>query len=34
VSEVRKGIRKGTRVFTVRDGTLGVPSLVIAHDAA
>lgn len=34
VSEVRKGIRQGTRVFTVRDGTLGVPTLVIAYDAA
>ena len=33
VSEVRKGIRQGTHVFTVRDGTLGVPTLVIAHDA-
>ncbi len=32
VSEVRKGIRPGTRVFTVRDGTLGVPSLVVAGD--
>lgn len=29
VSEVRKGRRSGTRVFTVRDGTCGVPTLMI-----
>jgi catechol 2,3-dioxygenase-like lactoylglutathione lyase family enzyme len=32
VSEVRKGMSKGTRVFTVRDGTLNVPTLVLAID--
>jgi catechol 2,3-dioxygenase-like lactoylglutathione lyase family enzyme len=30
VSEVRKGMSKATRVFTVRDGTLNVPTLVLA----
>ncbi len=29
VSEVRKGRRPGTRVFTVRNGTAGVPTLMI-----
>jgi catechol 2,3-dioxygenase-like lactoylglutathione lyase family enzyme len=29
ISEVRKGRRDGTRVFTVRDGTCGVPTLFI-----
>lgn len=29
VSEVRKGRRPGTRVFTVRDGTLGIPTLML-----
>jgi catechol 2,3-dioxygenase-like lactoylglutathione lyase family enzyme len=29
VSEVRPGRRPGTRVFTVRDGTCGVPTLVL-----
>jgi hypothetical protein len=29
VSEVRTGRRPGTRVFTVRSGALGVPTLVI-----
>jgi catechol 2,3-dioxygenase-like lactoylglutathione lyase family enzyme len=29
VSEVRAGLKPGTRVFTVRDGTCGVPTLVI-----
>ncbi len=33
VSEVRVGRRRGTRVFTVRDRTLGVPTLVVAVDA-
>ncbi|MEO0882042.1 MAG: VOC family protein [Pseudomonadota bacterium] len=31
VSEVRTGRKPGSRVFTVRDGTLGVPTLFIAH---
>ncbi|MBI1254875.1 MAG: glyoxalase [Hyphomonas sp.] len=30
VSEVRTGRRAGTRVFTVRDGTMGVPTLFIS----
>jgi len=30
VSDVRTGRRAGTRVFTVRDGTLNVPTLFIA----
>jgi catechol 2,3-dioxygenase-like lactoylglutathione lyase family enzyme len=30
VSEVRSGRRPGTRVFTVRDGTMGVPTLFIS----
>ena len=29
VSEVRGGMKPGTRVFTVRDGTAGVPTLMI-----
>lgn len=29
VSEVRTGMKPGTRVFTVRDGTCGVPTLMI-----
>jgi catechol 2,3-dioxygenase-like lactoylglutathione lyase family enzyme len=29
VSEVRGGMKPGTRVFTVRDGTCGVPTLMI-----
>lgn len=29
VSEVRPGIKPGTRVFTVRDGALGVPTLML-----
>lgn len=29
VSEVRPGLKPGTRVFTVRDGTCGVPTLMI-----
>jgi len=29
VSEVRTGLKPGTRVFTVRDGTCGVPTLMI-----
>ncbi len=31
VSEVRTGRKPGSEVFTVRDGTLGVPTLFIAH---
>ncbi len=31
VSEIRTGRKPGTTVFTVRDGTLGVPTLFIAH---
>jgi catechol 2,3-dioxygenase-like lactoylglutathione lyase family enzyme len=34
VSEVRKGMSKGTRVFTVRDGTLNVPTLILADVVA
>lgn len=30
ISEVRAGRRPGTRVFTVRDGTMGVPTLFIS----
>ncbi|MEM0987098.1 MAG: VOC family protein [Pseudomonadota bacterium] len=33
VSEVRTGRKPGSQVFTVRDGTLGVPTLFIAHGA-
>ena len=29
VSEVRAGFKPGTRVFTVRDGACGVPTLMI-----
>jgi catechol 2,3-dioxygenase-like lactoylglutathione lyase family enzyme len=29
VSDVRVGRKPGTRVFTVRDGTLGVPTLIV-----
>jgi catechol 2,3-dioxygenase-like lactoylglutathione lyase family enzyme len=29
VSEVRTGRKPGTRVFTVRDGTLGIPTLIV-----
>jgi len=31
ISEIRTGRKPGSRVFTVRDGTLGVPTLFIAH---
>ncbi len=34
VSEIRTGRRPGTRVFTVRSGALGVPTLVIQPAAA
>ncbi|MBI1339452.1 glyoxalase [bacterium] len=30
VSELRPGRRPGTRVFTIRDGTLGVPTLMLS----
>ena len=33
VSEIRTGRRPGTRVFTVRTGALGVPTLVIQPGA-
>jgi len=33
VSEVRTGRKPGSEVFTLRDGTLGVPTLFIAHSA-
>ncbi len=32
VSEVRKGRKPGTAVFTVRSGVAGAPSLVLASD--
>ena len=32
VSGVRTGRKPGSRVFTVRDGTLNVPTLFISHD--
>lgn len=32
VSEIRKGRKAGSRVFTLRSGTLGVPTLYISHD--
>ncbi|MEM1147564.1 MAG: VOC family protein [Pseudomonadota bacterium] len=31
VSEIRTGRKPGTQVFTVRDGTQGIPTLFIAH---
>lgn len=34
VSEIRTGRKPGSTVFTVKDGTLGVPTLFIAHEAA
>jgi catechol 2,3-dioxygenase-like lactoylglutathione lyase family enzyme len=34
VSEVRAGMKSGTRVFTVRDGTCGVPTLMIEAGSA
>ena len=33
VTSIRPGRRAGTKVFTVRDGTMGVPTLVISADA-
>lgn len=32
VSDMRKGRKPGSRVFTVRDHTLGVPTLFISHE--
>jgi catechol 2,3-dioxygenase-like lactoylglutathione lyase family enzyme len=32
VSEMREGRKPGSRVFTVRNGTLNVPTLFISHD--
>ncbi|MEM1087179.1 MAG: VOC family protein [Pseudomonadota bacterium] len=34
VSEARTGRKPGSRVFTVRDGTLGIPTLFIHHETA
>ncbi len=34
VSDIRTGRKPGTRVFTVRDGTLGVPTLFITHSGS
>jgi catechol 2,3-dioxygenase-like lactoylglutathione lyase family enzyme len=31
VSEIRQGMRKGTKVFTVRDRTLKVPTLILSE---
>lgn len=31
ISEIRNGRKPGSRVFTIRDGTLGVPTLFISH---
>lgn len=33
LSEIRKGRKPGTRIFTVRDGTMNVPTLFIDHTA-
>ena len=33
VSEIRKGRKPGSHVFTVRNGTMNVPTLFIAHEA-
>jgi catechol 2,3-dioxygenase-like lactoylglutathione lyase family enzyme len=33
VTSIRAGRRAGTKVFTVRDGTMGVPTLVISAEA-
>nr|WP_300998356.1 VOC family protein [Hyphomonas sp.] len=33
VSEIRKGRKPGSRVFTVRNGAMNVPTLFIAHEA-
>ena len=34
VSDIRKGRKPGSTVFTVKDGTLGIPTLFIAHEGA
>jgi len=34
VSDIRAGRRAGTRVFSVREGTLGVPTLILSQDGA
>ena len=34
ISDIRTGRKPGSRVFTVRDGTLNVPTLFIQHDKA
>lgn len=34
VSEIRVGRKPGSQVFTVKDGTLGIPTLFIAHEGA
>ena len=34
VSQVRQGRKPGSRVFTLRDGTFGVPTLFISHTQA
>ena len=34
VSAIRKGRKPGSRVFTLRDGTLGIPTLFITHEAS
>lgn len=34
VSDIRAGRRAGSRVFSVREGTLGVPTLILGQDAA
>lgn len=32
ISEIRKGRKPGSRVFTIRNGTMNVPTLFIAHE--
>lgn len=34
VSDIRTGRKPGSTVFTVKDGTLGIPTLFIAHEEA
>ena len=34
VSEIRKGRKPGSRVFTIRSGTMNVPTLFIAHEGS
>ncbi len=34
ITSIRSGRRPGSRVFTVRDGTLGVPTLILSAEAA